>query len=174
MGGPTAPFVVVILAGVAGVGKTTVGTLLASQLHWDFLDGDDLHSLENIQKMNLSTPLTDQDRRAWLCEIREEVIRALDNRRSVVIACSALKKQYVDVLTRRHPHVACVLLEADYPVVLERLHQRTSHFFPPALLKTQFEDLESDTFQFVVDASPRPAEVVRCLRTLMGLSEPSI
>jgi gluconokinase len=133
---------VVILMGVSGVGKTTVGREVSRRLGWRFSDGDEHHPSENVQKMAAGIPLTDQDRQPWLLQIRALIERAITEDFDLVVSCSALKASYRRVLTAGLSQVLLVYLRADFALIERRLAHRTGHFFDPALLKSQFDDLE--------------------------------
>jgi gluconokinase len=134
--------VIVIVAGVAGSGKTTVGALLAGRLGWRFADGDDLHPAANVAKMRAGIPLTDADRRPWLRAIGawmdEHIARGEDG----VIACSALRRRSRDLLLDGRPAARMVFLAVDREVLDRRLAARHGHFFPEQLLSSQFDALE--------------------------------
>lgn len=163
---------IVVVAGVAGAGKTTVGRPLADRLGWSFHDADDLHSVENVEKMRRGEALDDRDRAPWLAEVRE-LIRSLSGRgEDGVVACSALKKSYRDFL-RMGPEVRFVYLKADPPLVHERLKHRAGHFARPMLAESQFDALEEPEDQQLdalrVDAARAPEDIVEEIRTRLGL-----
>jgi gluconokinase len=139
--------------GVAGSGKSTVGHLLAERLGWSFLDGDDLHPAENVEKMRRGIPLTDADRLPWLHHLHELASRS----ESAVLACSALKESYRRILSGGDPRVRFVYLRADPALLASRLEKRTGHFFTRVLLESQLATLEEPADAIVVDAS-QPAE----------------
>lgn len=139
--------------GVAGSGKSTVGRLLAERLGWPFVDGDDLHPAENVEKMRRGIPLTDADRLPWLERLRELVSRS----ERAVVACSALKESYRRTLEGGDPRVRFVYLRADPALLASRLEKRTGHFFARTLLDSQLAALEEPEDAIVVDAS-QPAE----------------
>ena len=134
--------VIVVLAGVSGSGKTTVGTLLAGRLNCEFTDGDTFHPAANVAKMEAGVPLTDADRRPWLDAIEAWVDRQIADGESAVLACSALHRAYRAELARGRPAVRMVLLEVSHAVAAARLGARRGHFFPAGLLDSQFADLE--------------------------------
>jgi gluconokinase len=127
--------------GVSGAGKTTVGQLLASGLGWHFLEADDFHPSENIEKMRSGRPLSDEDRWPWLERLREEVQRSPAAGGNTVLACSALKRVYRDRL-RVNERVKFVYLRGNYALVEKQLRSRHGHFMDPGLLQSQFDDLE--------------------------------
>lgn len=147
--------------GVAGSGKSTVGSLLAERLGWPFLEGDDFHPAENIEKMRRRAPLSDADRRPWLERLRETAAGCLSRGESAVLACSALKASYRRILSGGDPRVRYVYLRADPALLAARLERRTEHFFAVALLESQLAALEEPTpaRAIVVDSS-QPAEAV--------------
>ena len=132
---------IVIIFGVSGAGKTTVGKLLANELGWQFFDADDFHPRTNIEKMHSRIPLTDEDRWPWLENLRELIKRCIATSRDAVLACSALKRAYREQL-RVGTEVKFVFLRGDYALVEEQLRHRRGHFMNPALLRSQFADLE--------------------------------
>lgn len=158
---------VLVIFGVAGVGKTTIGNLLAGELGWKFFDADDFHSDANIEKMKHGEPLTDRDRQPWLESIRAQIERSLAAKENAVLACSALKRGYRHRL-RVSAAVKFVFLHADRARVAEQLKQRRGHFFDPKLLVTQFADLEKpqpDENVLIVDIADDPHKVVVKLMT---------
>jgi gluconokinase len=155
---------IVVVAGVSGSGKTTVGVLLARKLGWHFTDGDALHPPANIAKMRAGHPLTDADRRPWLARIRAWMDGYLASGQSAVLACSALKRSYRDELRAAGPAVRIVFLEVSRSVLAARLGARHGHFFPPALLDSQLAAVEvppPDEPALVLPASERPGREVR-------------
>ena len=133
----------VIVAGVSGSGKSTVGELLAERLDWQFIDGDSLHPAANIAKMARGEPLTDADRAPWLRRIGERIDAEEEAGRHSVVACSALKRRYRTELLRGRPDAWMAFLMIDYEAACERLAARRGHFFDAALLGTQFSALEA-------------------------------
>ena len=140
---------IIIIFGVSGAGKTTVGKLLARELGWRFIEADDFHPAANIEKMRSGHPLTDEDRWPWLERLRQQIKTSLAATENVVLACSALKRTYRDRL-RVGEAVRFVFLRGDYVLVEKQLRSRRRHFMNPALLQSQFDDLEE----------PRPDENV--------------
>jgi gluconokinase len=163
---------IVIVAGVSGSGKTTVGALLAGQLGWEFEDGDGLHPASNIAKMEAGTPLTDEDRRPWLGAVAAWMDRQTAAGASGVIACSALKRSYRDRLLDGRPDVRMVFLRADRGTLAARLAARQGHFFRPELLDSQLAEAEiprPGERAIVVDGSGPPAAVAREIIRRLGL-----
>jgi gluconokinase len=132
---------VVIIFGVSGAGKTTIGELLAQELGWQFYEADDFHPRANIEKMREGVPVTDQDRWPWLESLRELVNRCIAAEEDAVLACSALKKAYRRYL-RANAEVKLVFLRGEYGLIANQLRHRRAHFMNPALLQSQFADLE--------------------------------
>jgi gluconokinase len=134
--------VIVIVAGVSGSGKTTVGALLAGRLGWGFTDGDDLHPAANVAKMRAGIPLTDADRWPWLRAIGAWMDERIARGEDAVVACSALRQSYRDLLLDGRPAARMVFLAPDREVLARRLASRHGHFFPGQLLSSQFDALE--------------------------------
>jgi gluconokinase len=163
---------VIILIGVAGSGKTTVGRILAAQLGCEFHDADDLHSPENREKMSHDLALSDQDRLPWLLAVRNLVQRCLAENRDAVIACSALRRSYRDLLVVDKAKVKLVYLKGSPALIAQRLAQRSGHFFDPRLLQSQFDTLEEPqdpTDATVVDISETPEQVADAIRARLNL-----
>src|SRR5256885_6459155 len=135
---------IVVVFGVAGVGKTTIGQLLAKELGWKFYDADDFHPAANIAKMKRGEALTDEDRQPWLARLREKIEDAITNGENAVVACSALKKKYRDQL-RAGPEVKFIFLRGSRSRIVEQIKSRRGHFFDPNLLDSQSTDLEAPT-----------------------------
>jgi gluconokinase len=131
-----------VVMGVSGSGKTTVASELAGRLHWSFEDGDRFHPKSNVEKMSAGHPLTDEDRWPWLNAIADEIERVCKASGHVVIACSALKRTYRDVLLRGRDDVRIVFLNGTQQLIAHRLALRKDHFMPPGLLDSQFRTLE--------------------------------
>jgi gluconokinase len=162
--------VVILLMGVAGAGKTTVGKLLASQLGWEFADADDYHSATNIEKMRHGIPLTDADRAPWLEALRALISDWLTAHKNAVLACSALKQSYRDSL-RVSPEVCIVYLRASPQVLHQRLHERHGHFMTEAMLQSQLEALEEPKNAVIIDADATPATIVSEIRAKLRLTK---
>ena len=164
-------FQVVIIAGVAGAGKTTVGHLLAADLGWDFCEGDDFHPPGNLQKMMAGVPLTDEDRWLWLERLRSVISTPAREDWSLIVACSLLKESYRRFLMDDFDHVQTVFLTADEPLVRERLSRRGPHFFPKELLQSQLEAWEDPEEGIMVDASQDLEEVVATIKNKLRLEK---
>ena len=150
----------VILMGVAGSGKTTVGILLAKRLQCPFYDGDDFHPPANVTKMAAGTPLTDDDRAGWLAALAEVIRAGLAGGENGVVACSALKESYRDVLCVDAAKVKFIYLKGSYEVILQRMQSR-QHFMKPAMLQSQFAALEEPADVPWIDVTLDPDEIVR-------------
>lgn len=157
---------IIVVIGVAGVGKTTVGRALAVTLGWAFYDADDVHTPEDRERMHRGKALTDTLRQPWLERVRAILVHAAERGENAVVACSALKQQYRDVLSRGLP-VRFVFLSADAAVLRARLQQRTDHFAGVALLESQLATLEPPSNALTLDATLSvDALVARTRRTL--------
>lgn len=154
---------IIVLIGVTGSGKSTVGRLLAQQLGWKFYEGDDLHPAVNLQKMRRGLPLTDEDRKPWLKAIQNAIRAAIENRENVVVACSALKESYRNML-QVEGEVIFIYLRANSPLIHQRLKKRTGHFMNPVLIQSQFDTLEEPKQAVQIDAALPAAEIVQRIR----------
>jgi gluconokinase len=165
--GPGVP--VLLVCGVSGSGKSTIGTLLAERLGWVYAEADSFHPPANVAKMAAGHPLDDADRAPWLAAIAAFIDETTLADRPAVVTCSALKRAYRDVLRAGHPNLRLVFLEASYELIRHRLQARAGHFFPADLLASQFSDLEAPEpdehiLQVAVDAEPE--QVVERLLSL--------
>jgi gluconokinase len=133
---------VVVMMGVSGSGKTTVAKALASRLGWSLLEGDSFHSPENVAKMHSGVPLTDEDRWPWLRAIADAIDAKLASGESAIVACSALKRAYRDILIGGRKDVLLVYLRGSKVLIGERLAARKGHYMPASLLDSQFASLE--------------------------------
>jgi gluconokinase len=131
-----------IVMGVSGSGKTTIADRLSQRLNWDFEDGDIFHPASNVAKMSAGQPLTDEDRWPWLQAIADEIDRVCKAGEPTVIACSALKRAYRDILVHERSDVRIIYLEGTQELIASRLASRKGHFMPPGLLASQFNTLE--------------------------------
>jgi len=150
---------IVAVMGVTGSGKTTVGSLLAKRLGWEFADADDFHSAANKDKMHRGIPLTDADRMPWLAAIHEKLVKSESQQRGIVLGCSALKKSYRELLFH-DLEVRLVYLKGSYELIDDRLHDRKGHFADDKILAAQFADLEEPSDATVVDIHPEPERIV--------------
>jgi gluconokinase len=149
--------------GPTGAGKTTIGTLLASQLGWQFADADSFHPPANIEKMSRGIPLADADRLPWLAAIRNAEVQWLASKQNVVLACSALKQAYREELNVSSA-VKIIYLKGDYALFAERIHERRGHFAGEEILAGQFRDLEEPHDAIIIDARLTPSEIVSEIR----------
>jgi len=142
---------IVIIMGVSGSGKTTMGQLLSQRLGWDFVDGDDHHPPENISKMTQGKPLNDLDRMPWLDKLRVIIDDSLANSRPLVLACSALKSAYRQILGVERPGIVLIYLKGSYDLIQRRMVSRQKHFMGSAMLNSQFQILEEPDHALIID-----------------------
>ena len=162
---------IVIVFGVSGAGKTTIGKLLAEQFGWRFYEADDFHPSANIEKMRSGLPLADEDRWPWLNLLREQITRSLAAKENAVLACSALKRAYRERL-RIGNDVKFVFLRGNYALIENQLRRRRGHFMNPALLRSQFADLEeprSVEDAVTIELGRTPEELVEEIKTKLKL-----
>jgi len=177
---------VIIIMGVSGSGKTTIGKLLAQSLNWQFEDADDFHSQANKAKMHSGIPLTDEDRKPWLEGLADHINDWVKQNKPTVLACSALKESYRELLTGNKNEVAVVYLRADYDAIAKRLQSRTNHFMNKGLLESQFATLEEPApdkiapgtskavtatadSALTMDATEQPDNIVATVKSAFGL-----
>ena len=164
---------IVIIFGVSGSGKTTVGKLLAKRLGWRFYEADDFHSQANVNKMRRGIALTDEDRWPWLVKLRKLIKRCVESDENAVMACSALKRAYRDRL-RISAEVKFVFLRGDYALITEQLRRRRGHFMAPGLLRSQFADLEEpkpDEDVLTIELGRNPEEIVEEIKIKLTKTE---
>jgi gluconokinase len=172
LGPPVAPLLVIVM-GVAGSGKTTIGALLASELECPFWDADSFHSDASIHKMRSGTPLTDADRAPWLRTLREQVVNAVISGNGCgVLACSSLKVRHRQILADGTDRVRFVYLRITPELARMRVERRPAHFMNPGLVESQFAELEEPQSAIVVDASLPPAAIVDAIRRELNAPEP--
>ncbi|RNC85548.1 MAG: gluconokinase [Balneola sp.] len=150
---------VYIIFGVSGSGKTTIAQKLSTALSIPFFDADDFHPVSNVEKMKAGVPLNDDDRFPWL-ETLSNKIAEWNEARGAVLACSALKEKYRDILEGSSNLVRWVFLEGSHQLIVQRMEARKGHFMPPALLKSQFESLEEPIECLKVSIENTPTEIV--------------
>jgi gluconokinase len=160
---------ILVLMGVAGSGKTTVGQLLARELGWPFLDADDFHSPANRAKMSAGIPLDDADRAPWLDTLHTEIASRARRGENAVLACSALKGRYREVLQREVPDLRWVYLQGSPELLHARLVQRTEHYMRPEMLDSQLATLEPPAEALSLDVTASPRELVAQIRTAFSV-----
>lgn len=156
---------IVVVMGVSGCGKTTVGRLLAQRLGWCFYEGDDFHSAANIEKMSKGIPLTDADRWPWLADIRSVIESSSASGTNTVIACSALRQAYRSYLSANAPEIRFVYLKGSTPLIVERMSSRESHYMKSQLLDSQIASLEEPVDAIEVDIRKSPDVIVAQIET---------
>jgi gluconokinase len=162
-----------IVMGVSGSGKSTIAEKLAQRLGWTYEDGDRFHPASNVAKMSAGHPLTDEDRWPWLQAIADEIDRACKAGEHAVIACSALKRSYRDVLVHGRRDIRIVYLNGTQELIADRLAERKGHFMPPGLLASQFKTLEppgADENPVIVSIDASVEEIVDDTISQMGLT----
>jgi len=159
---------IILVMGVTGAGKTTVGRALAAELHWRFADADDYHSAANIARMRAGIPLTDEDRAPWLASLHDAIVQWIRAGESVVLACSALKASYREQLII-HSDVKLVYLRASEALIAARVAARTGSYMNPGLVPSQFAALEEPHDAITVDAGGTVEESVGKIRSALGI-----
>ena len=152
-----------VIMGITGSGKSTVGAMLARKLGVDFVEGDDYHPIENVQRMAAGIPLTDDDRASWLSALAARIREAHDAGTGLVVTCSALKRSYRDILRAAAPELRFIFLNGQRLVISERLAERRGHFMPASLLDSQLSTLEEpavDEGAWAYDIGKSPQEIV--------------
>jgi gluconokinase len=166
---------VLVVMGVSGSGKSTIGAMLAHRLHWLYEDGDWFHPKKNIEKMHHGEPLTDEDRRPWLHAIADWIDATRRSGNRGIVACSALKRSYRQILIGNRPNVRLIYLKGDPGLIARRVAARADHFMPPALLDSQFAALEEPTADerpITVSITPHPREIVETIIKKLNIDEP--
>jgi len=149
-----------IVMGVSGSGKSTVGKLLAAKLGYPFYDADDFHPAANVEKMSRGIPLDDADRAGWLAALADLIRGSLQRGEAGVLACSALKQRYRDQLCLDPAQVKFIYLKGSYELIKARMLSRPGHYMKPGMLDSQFAALEEPADALTVDIGPSPEEVV--------------
>ena len=150
----------IILMGVSGCGKTSVGRELSDSLGWPFYDGDDFHPQTNIDKMTRGIPLGDDDRRPWLERLHEMIVEHLDDEQSVILACSALKRTYREILQGDRQEVRFVYLAGTFDLIYQRMQERREHYMKADMLRSQFTVLEPPQQALTVTIDKPVAKIV--------------
>jgi gluconokinase len=159
---------VILLMGVSGSGKTTIGQMLSAQLNWPFVDGDSLHSPANIAKMAAGIPLTDDDRAPWLQSIHAVMEGWRIQQKNGIIASSALKEKYRKILLTR-PEIKLVYLRGAYDLIYSRMQHRPGHYMKAEMLQSQFASLEEPKDAIVIDIGPAPEVIVSTIRQQLAI-----
>ena len=159
---------IIVVMGVTGSGKTTVGRLLARKLGWKYFDADDFHPAGNVDRMRSGIALDDNDRQPWLEGLRDLIRDSLKSGENAVLACSALKEKYRRLLLIDE-RVKLVFLKGDFQLIRRRLSKRRGHYMNPALLESQFATLEEPNESIEIDISSDTAEIVRIIRRRLGV-----
>jgi len=161
---------VLILMGPMGCGKTTIGKMLAEKLGWAFYDGDDFHPKKNVEKMRAGIALTDEDRKAWLEKLHANIRRWLRDKQNSILACSALKQAYRDILGVNQDTVKTVYLKGSFELLRERIEGRQHPYMDKNLLRSQLETLEEPSDGLTVDISATPETIVRIIMDRLNLT----
>lgn len=159
---------IILLMGVTGAGKTTVGQALANELHWTFADADDFHPPANVAKMRAGIPLDDADREPWLQAIHNAILSWIKRGESVVLACSALKDSYRKLLLVS-VDVRLVYLRGSFGLIADRLASRHDHYMNPNLLQSQFETLQEARGAIVIDVEEPVVQIVSRIRIALAV-----
>ncbi|UBF24958.1 gluconokinase [Kovacikia minuta CCNUW1] len=160
---------IILVMGVSGSGKTTIGRYLAADLGWQFRDADDFHPPGNIEKMRQGIPLTDSDRAPWLLAMQQAIRSWIQTNTNVVLACSALKSSYRQILYQPTDPIQLVYLTGSFELIQQRLNQRQGHYMQANLLKSQFDALEQPENALIVDITQSPPVIIEQIRTALGL-----
>jgi gluconokinase len=159
---------IVLIMGVSGSGKSTIGRRLADALQWKFADADSFHSHSNIEKMRAGTPLSEHDRGPWLQALRASIDRWIGEKQNVVLACSALTAASRRILIPDRNSIALVYLKGSFDLIQARLAQRGHHFMPQELLASQFDALEEPTDTLAIDAAWPPETITAHIRAYLN------
>ncbi len=151
---------ILIVMGVSGCGKSTIGQMLADKFNCGFYDGDEFHPAENIAKMSQGIPLNDDDRAPWLRAIQQAAHQLILEGKNGVFACSALKERYRVLLLENNPETYFVYLKGSFDVIQQRMESRAGHYMKPGMLQSQFDALEEPANAITVDISDAPETMV--------------
>ncbi|WP_448268944.1 gluconokinase [Nostoc sp. DSM 114159] len=160
---------IIIVMGVSGSGKTTIGKLLADSLEWEFSDADTFHSPENVEKMRRGIPLSEEDRMPWLQDLQTAIKHWLQENKNVVLACSALKNSYRQFLVVDSDRIKLVYLKGSYELIQKRLKERSNHYMSEKLLNSQFYTLEEPVDTLSMDVAQPPQIIVQNIRTALEI-----
>jgi carbohydrate kinase (thermoresistant glucokinase family) len=160
---------VIVLMGVTGSGKSTIGELLSRQLAWDYYDADDFHPPANVKKMANGIPLEDEDRWPWLEGLAAEIDTWLQGERGAILACSALKESYRNLLVGGRAQICLVHLKGHKALIAGRLAERVDHYMPASLLDSQFQTLEEPQDALVVNIDATPEEIAADIQLRLEL-----
>ncbi|MDZ8223508.1 gluconokinase [Nostoc sp. ChiVER01] len=168
---------IIILMGVSGSGKTTIGKLLAESLEWEFSDADTFHSPENVEKMRRGIPLSEADRMPWLQDLQTAIKHWLQENKNVVLACSALKDSYRQFLVldsdgsanAKGERIKLVYLKGSYELIQIRLQERSNHYMSEKLLNSQFDTLEEPLNTISMDVAQPPQVIVQNIKTALRI-----
>lgn len=160
---------IVVVMGVSGSGKTTVGRLLAQRLGWVYYEGDEFHSAENIEKMSKGISLDDDDRGPWLARLKEAIDKCADSGSGAVIACSALRREYRRTLGAGVADIRFVYLKGDFEIIGERMKSRDSHYMKANMLESQFSSLEEPDDAIEIDIRSSPRDIVARIESQLAL-----
>ncbi len=159
----SSPSRILLLMGVAGSGKTTIGRMVATSLDWPYFEADDFHSAENIQKMAGGIPLNDTDREPWLAAIKAKIDECQAKGQSAIFTCSALKDKYRTRLGVGSPTIVLVYLKADFETIIARVGQRQGHYMKAEMVRSQFETIEPPKDAFTIDVKRPPDQIAQAI-----------
>ncbi len=159
----------IVLMGVSGCGKTTVGRLLANRLGWDFIESDDYHSNDDVRKMSSGIPLTDKDRWPWLKRLNQVLCEHMQQNQSLVLACSALKNGYRSILADGLSGIVFIYMKGDFTLIHKHMAKRKNHYMKAEMLQSQFDALEEPGDALTVDIAQSPARIVEMILTNIKL-----
>jgi gluconokinase len=162
---------IILVMGVSGVGKTTIGQQLADSLNWEFRDADSFHSPDNVEKMRQDIPLTEADRIPWLQALQAAIVHWLEADQNTVLACSALRASYRQYLIVDSDRVKLIYLYGSFDLIQERLRSRRNHYMSDQLLKSQFETLEEPTDALQIDINQPIKVILEEIRSAISLLE---
>jgi gluconokinase len=162
---------ILIVMGVSGCGKTTIGSLLAKELAIKFYDGDEFHPPDNISKMTRGIPLSDSDREEWLDGLRSLIISQIKKKEPIVLACSALKQSYRNYLQVSPLKTKFIFLKGDYKLISDRMTYRQNHYMKPSMLRSQFDTLEEPDDAITIDIADPPEVIIENILMSLGIDK---